>query len=349
MTKFLTRAHCLLPIALSALLSLFSEGSFAEAPLCSDVFTQSSLFDAGGQTSLQPDQQFTKNYVRFFQSPKLDPRVQKALVELNKGWRLELRRSDDDIGGLTPWIVGATIDLPRSALKSDVSLAEFLEQLIPLAREAKRFARIEQNRQAVEKLDPATKTLITKWFTQNDVRVFVKDSYDLGAAEKDRLTIDKKMLRYPSLIGTVIHEIYHVTVSARLRETSSALEIGRAMWFAPSSSQLSKAYARLHRSDEYDARLKQIAILRFHKLVNDARVIEPEAALFRQEQRDQLSMFTENFETVTITRSQDPAQLDRPALKLTFNENALYVPLVREVANPRAYAYEVLAKRLATL
>lgn len=353
-TKFSTLAYGVLLIALVAVGA--PTEARASTRLCSDIFQPNALtqlFDSGAQTSLRAENKFTQDHVRFFQTERPSPRVMRALETLRGDWKIELRRSLDpetqkETSGFTPWIVGATIDLPRGALKSDDALAAYLEHLIPLAREAKRLARIEQNEAAVEKLDAPTKALLTKWFTLNDVRVYVKATTNLGESFGKTITIDQSLVRYPRVIGTVAHEIYHTTVTSKLNEQATPLEIGRAMWFSIRDSRLPGSYARLHRADEYEARLKQSAILRFHHHANDATAVQDAAALFRREQRQALEEFLTRFEQTEITPSEDPGDRRRSALKLTLSGTTAYIPLVKDVDDVRAYAHAVLARRFKT-
>jgi hypothetical protein len=353
-TKFSTLAYSVLLIALVA--SHAPTEAQGAARLCSDIFQPTALtrlFDSGSQTSLRAENKFTQDHVRFFQTEHPTPRVMRALEALRRDWKIELRRSLDpetqkENSGFTPWLIGATIDLPRGALKSDEALAAYLEHLIPLAREAKRLALREQNEAAVEKLDAPTKALLTKWFTLNDVRVFVKATTNLGESFGNTITIDQSIVRYPRVIGTVAHEIYHTTVTSKLNERATPLEIGRAMWFSIRESRLPGDYARLHRADEYEARLKQTAILRFHKHVSDAAAVQEAALLFKREQRQALEEFLTRFEQTEITPSEDPGDRKRPALKLTLSGTTAYIPLVKDVDDVRAYAHAVLARRFKT-
>jgi hypothetical protein len=117
------------------------------------------------------------------------------------------------------------------------------------------------------------------------------------------------------------------------------------MWIAKKTSTLPQPYNEIHRADEFEARLKQMAMLKFHKHANDARNIEGITEKFRLEQIEVFNLLLENLDGAIIKQTADPSSRQQLALKVSTDEASVYVPLVKPVADERAYVREVLTRR----
>lgn len=366
-TKFSTLAARVLLLLLVG----FGRSAFASADTCRDLFkrvpgnrlatVESLLNPLARQSSLRADKEILEDDDRGAYAVKLyldahpHPRVQTALVTLNKLLHISLHRSatgpdaSEEIEGLYPTLSSAVIAVPARALASDDALADYLESMIPLTREAAHRWAIEQNQRAVKSVTPAARDLVTNWFEKNLVYVQIKAlAGNLGQSTGSTIAVDQAYAKYPRAVGTFAHEIYHSTVTSKLKPNASTTAIGRAIWFQLSSAKLYGEYKKGFRADEYEARLRQSAILRFHKLKADAANIEQDTKLFHEEEVSACELFLALLDQTEVAMGVD-AETRMPQFIVRLEGERLIVPKVRDVNEPKAYIREVLKKRLEIL
>lgn len=118
----------------------------------------------------------------------------------------------------------------------------------------------------------------------------------MGEAADNTIRIDESYVNDPDIIGTIIHEITHTTTVRKLTEDATATVVGRAVHFRRYNPQQSFYTEEGYRADEYEARMRQVAFLKFKGLADKASKKASEMELFRKVETDDCSYAIANID-----------------------------------------------------
>jgi hypothetical protein len=198
---------------------------------------------------------------------------------------------------------GSSLDVPLAAMKSDEALTRFLGDQLNLLRERAIARERDLTTASIARFATEDAALLSRAFLKHHIHTRIDNlGPDVrGDAFNNTIRLNESFISHPAVIGTAVHEMTHTTTDRKLTTSAKPAAVGRAISYAryPDSrdSRLWGLYKHDgYRTDEYEARLREVAYLKLKGLAHEVLKTERVLKVFHEVEIDDCTRALVNFD-----------------------------------------------------